>query len=63
MLGMMQSWPLTVDRILEHAGTRHAAREVVSRSIEGPIVRSSYGEILRRAKRVSNCSLQLRVPR
>ena len=59
MLGMMQSWPLTVDRILDHAGTRHAAREVVSRSIEGPIVRSSYGEILRRAKRVSNLLLEM----
>ncbi len=59
MLGMMQSWPLTVDRILEHAGTRHATREVVSRSIEGPILRSNYGEILRRAKQVSNLLLDL----
>ena len=59
MLGMMQSWPLTVDRILDHAGTRHASREVVSRSIEGPIVRTTYGDIRRRAKQVSNLLLDL----
>ena len=59
MLGMMQSWPLTVDRILDHAGTRHASREVVSRSIEGPIVRTTYGDVRRRAKQVSNLLLDL----
>ncbi|AQR61570.1 long-chain fatty acid--CoA ligase [Brevundimonas sp. LM2] len=54
MLGLMQDWPLTVDRILDHSKNWHAHREVVTRSVEGPIVRSSYGEIHGRAKRVSN---------
>ena len=53
MFGMMQAWPLTVDRILDHAGTRHASREVVTRSPEGPIVRTTYGEVRRRARQVS----------
>ena len=44
MLGLMQDWPLTVDKILEHAGDWHGGREVVSRSVEGPIVRTTYGE-------------------
>ena len=54
MLGLMQDWPLTVDKILDHAKNWHPQREVVTRSVEGPIVRSTYGEIHGRAKRVSN---------
>ncbi|HEX7884664.1 MAG TPA: long-chain-fatty-acid--CoA ligase [Phenylobacterium sp.] len=54
MLGLMQNWPLTVDKILDHAEAWHGGREVVSRSIEGPIVRTTYGQIHERAKRVSN---------
>ncbi|WP_372784351.1 long-chain-fatty-acid--CoA ligase [Phenylobacterium sp.] len=50
----MQDWPLTVDRILEHAKALHGRQEVVTRSLEGPIVRTSYAEIYRRAKRCSN---------
>lgn len=54
MLGLMQDWPLTVDKILDHAKNWHPHREVVTRSVEGPVVRTSYGEIHGRAKRVSN---------
>ena len=54
MQGRMQDWPLTVDRILDHAASWHGDREIVSRSVEGPIVRITYGEVFRRAKRVSN---------
>ena len=54
MLGLMQNWPLTVDKILDHAKAWHGDREVVSRSVEGPIVRTTYGQIHERAKRLSN---------
>lgn len=54
MLGLMQNWPLTVDRILDHAAINHGAREVVTRSVEGPIVRTTYASIHGRAKQVSN---------
>jgi fatty-acyl-CoA synthase len=54
MLGLMQDWPLTVDRVLDHAKNAFPRREVVTRSIEGPIARTSYGNIWRRAKQVSN---------
>ncbi len=54
MLGLMQDWPLTVDKILDHAKNWHPKREVVTRSVEGPIERTSYGAIHGRAKRVSN---------
>ena len=61
MIGMMQAWPLTVDRILDHAADRHGRREVVTRSLEGPIVRTSYAEVRRRAKQVSNALLAMGV--
>ena len=54
MLGLMQDWPLTVDKIIDHAKNWHGAREVVTRSVEGPIVRTTYAQIHDRAKRVSN---------
>ncbi len=61
MLGLMQDWPLTVDKILDHAAEWHAGREVVTRSVEGPIVRATYGEIRDRAKRLSNALLEFGV--
>jgi len=54
MLGLMQDWPLTVDKILDHAKNWHPHREVVTRSVEGPIVRTTYSEIHGRAKKVSS---------
>ncbi len=54
MLGLMQDWPLTVDKIIDHAKHWHGSREVVTRSVEGPIVRTTYADIHARAKRVSN---------
>jgi len=57
MLGLMQDWPLTVDKIIDHAKNWHGHREVVTRSVEGPIVRTTYAEIHGRAKKVSNALL------
>ena len=54
MHGLMQDWPLTVDRIIDHARHWHGGREVVTRSVEGPVVRTTYAEIHARAKRVSD---------
>lgn len=54
MLGLMQDWPLTVDKIIDHAKNWHGEREVVTRSVEGPIVRTTYAQIHDRAKRVSS---------
>ena len=57
MLGLMQDWPLTVDKILDHAKNWHPHREVVTRSVEGPVVRTTYAEIHGRAKKVSKALL------
>jgi len=54
MTGLMQDWPLTVDKIIQHAKHWHGDREVVSRSVEGPITRTTYARIHDRAKQVSN---------
>jgi fatty-acyl-CoA synthase len=50
----MQGWPLTVDKILDHAARWHGDVEVVSRSVEGPIQRATYAQVHARAKRLSN---------
>ena len=53
MLGLMQDWPLLCHKIIEHAARIHGTQEVVTRSVEGPIVRTTYAEIYRRSLRVS----------
>src|SRR6202049_1660169 len=53
MLGLMQDWPLLVHKIIDHAGRHHGSREVVTRTIEGPIHRTTYKEIHSRARRVA----------
>jgi fatty-acyl-CoA synthase len=54
MLGLMQDWPLTVDRILDHARSSFPRREIVTRSLEGPITRSNYETVHSRAKQVTS---------
>jgi len=53
MLGLMQDWPLLVHKIIDHAALYHGNREVVTRSVEGPIVRTNYREIAQRSRRVA----------
>ncbi|MHB0770445.1 fatty-acid--CoA ligase [Bradyrhizobium sp. 5.13L] len=53
MLGLMQDWPLLCHRIIEHAARIHGKQEVVTRSVEGPIHRTNYAEIHKRALKVS----------
>jgi fatty-acyl-CoA synthase len=53
MLGLMQDWPLLLHRIIDHAATNHAERQVVTRSIEGPIQTTTYAAIRARALRIA----------
>jgi fatty-acyl-CoA synthase len=53
MLGLMQDWPLLCHRIIDHAAVNHAERQVISRSVEGPIHSTTYAEIRRRALKVA----------
>jgi len=54
MLGLMQEFPLLVHRVLDHAARWHGATEIVSRSIEGPIHRTTYAELDRRARALAS---------
>ncbi len=53
MLGLMQDWPLICHKVIDHAATYHGHREVVSRSIEGPIHRTTYAEVRARSLKVA----------
>src|SRR6185312_3044656 len=53
MLGLMQDWPLLCHRIIDHAALYHAARPVITRSVEGPIVTTNYRDIRIRALKVA----------
>src|SRR3954452_10014679 len=53
MRGLMQDWPMLCHRIIDHAAKVHGEREVVTRSVEGPIHRTNYAEIRTRALKVA----------
>ncbi len=57
MNGLMQDWKLTVDKVIEHAHFNHGSREIVTRTVEGPIVRSTYSDLYWRARKCSNALL------
>jgi acyl-CoA synthetase (AMP-forming)/AMP-acid ligase II len=61
MLGLMQQRPLLISSLLDYGERYHAGTEIVSRSVEGPIHRSSWGEVAARAKRVANALRRLGV--
>ncbi len=49
MLGLMQDWPLLIHRVIDYAALQHPNRSVVSRSVEGPIHRTTYANIRKRS--------------
>ncbi len=53
MLGLMQEWPLVCHKVIDHAARQHGHREIVSRSVEGPIVRTTYKDVRERALKVA----------
>ena len=53
MQGLMQEWPLLCHKIIDYAAQQHGDREIVSRSIEGPITRSNYSTIRTNSLRVA----------
>jgi len=53
MQGLMQQWPLLCSKVIDHAATYHPLREVVSRSVEGPMHRTNYREVRARAMKLA----------
>ena len=56
MLGLMMNQPLLISGQIEFAAKFHANTEVVTRAVEGPIRRSTYGQVSRRAKKLADSS-------
>ena len=54
MLGLMQDYPLLVHTILDHAALNHGERELVTRSVEGPIRRTTLLDIHTRSRQLAN---------
>lgn len=61
MDGLMQNRPLLTSSLIEHAATFHADTEIVSRLPEGPIRRSTWGELRDHSKQVANAMAELGV--
>ncbi|HEX7948065.1 MAG TPA: long-chain-fatty-acid--CoA ligase [Phenylobacterium sp.] len=61
MRALMQDWSLTLDKLLDHAARWHGEREIVTRSVEGPLTRTTYADVHTRAKQVSHGLLEMGV--
>ena len=61
MRGLMQDRPLLISSLLDFAATYHGDREIVSRTVEGPIHRQTYRDMERRTKQLANALARLGV--
>jgi acyl-CoA synthetase (AMP-forming)/AMP-acid ligase II len=61
MLGLMQDWPLRVSSIIDHAARYHTGRAIVSRSVEGPVTHTNWGQVRTRALKLSQALTRLGV--
>ncbi len=61
MLALMMDRALSLPSILEYAAAYHGDREIVTRTVEGPIHRYGYADALARAKRMANALVELGV--
>jgi 3-(methylthio)propionyl---CoA ligase len=59
MQGLMQQQPLLVSTILRHAARHHAAGEIVSKTTEGTIHRTTYAALESRARRLARVLARL----
>ncbi len=54
MLGLMMDRPLLIAPIMAHAAAYHGEREIVTRTVEGPIHRYTYADAYRRIQQLAN---------
>ena len=54
MLGQMMNLPLLISEQIEFAARFHSSAEVIARTVEGPIHRSTWGNVARRARKLAN---------
>lgn len=63
MLGLMQDRPLLVSSIIAHAEIHHATVPVVSLTVEGGKINSTYAQVAKRARQVAQALTRLGVKR
>ena len=61
MLGLMQTRPLMISSIIEHAARNHASTEIISKTAEDTIHRITYAEIEQRMRRLARVLQRLGV--
>ena len=61
MLGLMQDRQLLISSLIEYAAVYHGEREIVSRTVEGPIHRYTYVDARVRSKQLANALNRLGV--
>ncbi|GIK27975.1 MAG: acyl-CoA synthetase [Chloroflexota bacterium] len=61
MFGLMQDYPLTIDRILEHARHVHSRQRVMTLLPDGSLHTTTYGEMYPRIKRLAKALVKLGV--
>lgn len=61
MQGLMQDAPLLISSLIDYAALYHGDREIVSRSVEGPIHCTTYRQVQVRAKQLANALIHLGV--
>jgi fatty-acyl-CoA synthase len=61
MFGLMQNYPLMISSLLTHAARHHGSGEVVSRTHDGSIHHTTWGETERRARRLARVLQRLGV--
>jgi 3-(methylthio)propionyl---CoA ligase len=52
--GLMQNQPLLLSSLLKHAERFHSGTEIVSRTVEGPVHRYTYGDAARRTRKLAD---------
>ena len=58
MRGRMMGTPLLIPSLIEHAGRVHGDQKIVTRTVEGPIHRSTWGEVRTRSKQLASALLE-----
>ena len=61
MHGLMMDQPLLISTQLEFAARFHSNAEIVTRTVEGPIVRTTWGAVAQRVKRLANALVSMGV--
>ena len=61
MLGLMQDRPLLVSSLIEYAARYHPNVEIVSKTCEGPTLRTNYAGLRARAAKLAKALIRLGV--